>query len=275
MGRTLLLYHTDNDGFGAFLAFYTRGFPNMAYVEYEYGRELPDVSQYDRLIFADVIGDLGIIGDLLHSGMGITIIDHHVSLKEKVPAEWYDLPNFEYVYDSEKSGCVLAWEYLNKGKQVPELLSYVQDRDLWTWNLPNSREVNAGLDSISKDYVTWTWYLWNTEKLFLRGQAVISHIDRTVALIAKQAQPVDTGVCVCNCTSHWSEVGNYLIEQGEYQTAFLWYETNDGSRKWSIRGEGAREYAEKMGGGGHPRAAGFLEQDNVDPAWMLVSDLIN
>ena len=38
---------------------------------------------------------------------------------------------------------------------MPLLLLYVQDRDLWRWELEHSREVNATLVLIAHDFAAW------------------------------------------------------------------------------------------------------------------------
>lgn len=66
-----------------------------------------------------------------------------------------DLAGFPFcIFDTNKSGAVVAWEYLHcsgladppqdEGR-VPELFRYVQDNELQRWELPHSREINAAL----------------------------------------------------------------------------------------------------------------------------------
>ena len=65
------------------------------------------------------------------------VLDHHATAAE-------DLAGLPFVtIDLDRSGAVLAWEHFHPGRPVPLLLRYVQDRDLWRWALPRSREVNA------------------------------------------------------------------------------------------------------------------------------------
>lgn len=92
----------------------------------------------------------------------LRVIDHHKTAQA-------DLAGLPFcTFDMSKSGAVLAWEHFAKPVgdcaccesaeaheewfkstgmrvHVPELFAYVQDRDLWQWKLPHSREVSAAL----------------------------------------------------------------------------------------------------------------------------------
>ena len=77
------------------------------------------------------------------------LIDHH-----KTAAE--DLANVPGChFDTTRSGAVLAWQHFHPGAPVPEILLYVEDRDLWLWQLAHSREINAALGELKKDFAAW------------------------------------------------------------------------------------------------------------------------
>lgn len=48
-------------------------------------------------------------------------------------------------YDESISGAMLAWKYFYEDEPVPLLVELIQDRDLWAWKLPKSREINSGI----------------------------------------------------------------------------------------------------------------------------------
>lgn len=76
----------------------------------------------------------------------VVVLDHHKTAQA-------DLAGLPFcTFDMSKSGAVLAWEHFHVRKReprqtyvLPELFAYVQDRDLWRWELPHSREVSAAL----------------------------------------------------------------------------------------------------------------------------------
>jgi hypothetical protein len=51
-------------------------------------------------------------------------------------------------FDIAKCGAVLTWEYFFPDEPVPAFLLYVQDRDLWTWQQPKSKEINEAFSHI-------------------------------------------------------------------------------------------------------------------------------
>lgn len=83
------------------------------------------------------------------------VADHHKTTAESFSEMFDEIPipsKFKYinngnrfVFDNNKCGAMLAWDYYFPESDVPELIKYIQDRDLWTWTLENSKIVNAGL----------------------------------------------------------------------------------------------------------------------------------
>ena len=109
---------------------------NVEIVQAFYGQEPPDVSGRNVLVF-DFSYPRNILIDMHAKAASLKVFDHHDSAQK-------DLEGLEFAYfDQTKSGATLAWDYFNVGKSVPMILQYIQDRDLWQWKLPKSREVNA------------------------------------------------------------------------------------------------------------------------------------
>jgi hypothetical protein len=55
----------------------------------------------------------------------------------------------------DRSGAVLSWNFFFPEKPLPRLLSYVQDQDLWRWEVPFSREFNIARETIPFDFIRW------------------------------------------------------------------------------------------------------------------------
>jgi len=58
-------------------------------------------------------------------------------------------------FDLTRSGAVLAWEHFHPETDLPRLLAYVQDQDLWQWQLPNSDAVNAAIGIYPRRFEVW------------------------------------------------------------------------------------------------------------------------
>lgn len=59
-------------------------------------------------------------------------IDHHPSAIEKLESIAHTLPGMRSL---DRSGCGLAWQFLHSGREMPDLVRYVEDRDLWRFSL--------------------------------------------------------------------------------------------------------------------------------------------
>src|SRR5581483_7126897 len=80
----------------------------------------------------------------------LTILDHHKSALEQLG----DLP-FAH-FDMDRSGAMLGWQHWHPNEEPPPLIRYVQDRDLWRFELPNSRDVSAALASYPMEFEVWS-----------------------------------------------------------------------------------------------------------------------
>lgn len=90
----------------------------------------------------------------------LVLLDHHATAQK-------DLDGLENVirrnldrtciikFDMAKSGAVLAWEHFLPSFPVPEFFRYLQDRDLWKFELPDSREISMALRSWPMNFDIW------------------------------------------------------------------------------------------------------------------------
>jgi len=162
---------------------------------------------------------------------------------------------------------MLAWKFFRPEHPVPDLIRFVQDRDLWTWEFPQSAAFLSALDLEPNEFPRWAEIAAFTpeqvEAFCQRGTAMNEKFLHLCADIAQGAAPVvfngQSGLMV-NCPGAFcSEVGNILAEQcGTF--ALLWSVSKDGVVKVSLRSVptfNGIALAESMGGGGHPQACGF------------------
>lgn len=155
MARPLVVYHRScMDGAAAALAAWLRFGDEAEYRPASYGDPAPtddEVRGRDVYVldFSYPRAELVRIAaacdsePLLEAPLGrLRVIDHHKTAQS-------DLAGLPFcTFDMDKSGAVLAWEHFTDGGGIlhtPELFRYVQDRDLWRWELPHSKEVSAAL----------------------------------------------------------------------------------------------------------------------------------
>ena len=75
-------------------------------------------------------------------------MDHHTSnfiTMESIKNS--DMMNVKYELDIKLSGCQLAWNHFYPDLLRPWFLEYISDRDLWKFELENSKEINEAPDN--------------------------------------------------------------------------------------------------------------------------------
>ncbi len=253
----LVVYHAGcSDGFGAAFAAW-RWDPAVELVPRTHGEAPPEVAGRDVYVF-DFAFDRPTMEALAASARSVLLADHHASAQRELG----DLPYCRF--DMNRSGAGLAWDVLHPGKPRPWIVDYVEDRDLWRWALPHSREVSAALASFPMELDTWARLAEEArpEDLVPEGRAILRFEERQVERLLRLATRMEIAghdVPAVNSPVFVSELGHRLSIGEPF--AVVWHETADGQRAFSLRsqpdGLDVSEIAKGLGGGGHPRAAGF------------------
>jgi oligoribonuclease NrnB/cAMP/cGMP phosphodiesterase (DHH superfamily) len=300
-GRPLVLYHGPDcaDGFTAAWAAHRCLGGGAEYVPVQYGQPPPDAAgDRDRELYVldfsyprDVMFRLAA---LRHER--VVVLDHHKTARAALDGLEVELASnncgdaLTAVFDMGKSGARLAWEYFFPGEPAPFLVELVEDRDLWRWQAPHSREFNAWLASLPRNFEDWDQIArdlerpWREEGTVIGGRTVgdgwvcdglaESAREQGRAILRYQAKLVDSAcaharevdidghkVLAVNATCLFSEVAGKLAEGRPFGAA--WFVRGDGKKVWSLRsrdgGVDVSEVARRHGGGGHRNAAGYEE----------------
>ncbi len=256
-----VIYHADcPDGFGAAFAAWKRYGAGATYRPARPGDPLPDLAGQDVLI-ADVSWPRAEMLRLAAEARSLVVLDHHKTAE----AELGGLP-FAH-FDMQRSGAIITWEYLH-ASPPPEILRYIQDRDLWRWELPNAREVLAALDSYPMDFEVWDRL--EPAELVPEGRAIERYVDqqlRRLEVKARRRTLAGYRVPVINSPIWASDLGDRLGRDQPF--AVIWSEDAEGNRVYSLRsregGVDVGELARRFGGGGHTHAAGFRLPPDAEP----------
>lgn len=225
-----------------------------------YGEAPPDVTDRD-VILVDFSYKRPELLRMAEQARHITIIDHHDSAQR----ELIDLPaNVRTIFDNSQCGAMLAWQYFFDDRPAPMLLHHIQDRDLWQWRLPLTREIVAALYSYPMDFAAWD-NLMRQPLLTLEheGRTLIrqqeSHIEALIENLTRWIHFGDVAIPAANVPWFYaSEVAGRLAEGNPFAAA---YQDDEHGRKWSLRsakdGADVSAIARALGGGGHIHAAGF------------------
>jgi len=271
--KTIIYHSPCFDGFCA--AWLCYGFwPNATYIARQYGQPIPDdeyINNKDILI-VDFSYTRDIIIDIHQRANSLQVIDHH----KTAASELIGLPYC--LFDMNKSGARLTWEYLNNlGYHPPTgscgihwLVAYIEDNDLWLHELPNSVEINAAIQSYPLDFDMWNRIsLRKLDDLLIEGIAINRYKDiiiRQHAAFARTTTIEGYNAVIAQCTvgnTISSGLADYLLKlYTDADLAIIVTDTFDGmiyrlrSNKVDVS-----KIAMAYGGGGHRDAAAFKYHD--------------
>ncbi len=256
-----VLYHNDADGFGAAYACWERFTDKALFIPVQYNQPVPDLPETIKYLFiVDFSYDRATVQTLAdkYGWDKIVILDHHKTAE-------YELAGLPFAtFNQSKSGAVLAWEHMFPFIPVPLILQYVQDRDLWKFEMPNSKEVNAYIATLPNNFDAWAHF--DLQTAIACGSAIISFQEKQVRRAIKNVrfeQIAGFTVPVVNVSDNISEVGNELCNEfPEALFSASYCDRADGTRSYSLRSNGEFDVsaiAKQFGGGGHRNAAGFAK----------------
>jgi len=263
-----VIYHADcTDGFGAAYSAWKLLGNRAEYYPCKHGTKPPNIKG-KNVVILDFSFDNKTTKRMIKDANGLLVIDHHKSAMVAL----HDITNTHF--DMTKSGAMLAWNWFHPGKEPPKFIQYIQDRDLWKWELPYSKEFSAAFDMVPFEFEEFEKF--EDDSVFddaaKRGSYILAYSKTVVKKVCEKAASRILGgkhVMVVNA-SHWiSEIGSKLSPDCDY--AMIWYyDHNDKDIKVSLRAFhdiiDVSEIAKKFKGGGHRKAAGFRlpGNSNVD-----------
>jgi hypothetical protein len=267
----LVLYHGRScpDGYAAALAAWLYYGGQVELVGLDHG----DVKAVDDLPplqgRAVYVLDFSFSADVLAAidarAAKLVLLDHHKSAAEKLTG--FSCRCGVVHFDMNKSGARLAWEFFHPDAPLPDLVRYVEDRDIWTWQYAESAGYLAALDMEPFDWKRWADIAaFSPEQLrqfTARGEAMDAKFAKLAADIAEGAEEIvfngQKGLMVNAPGVFHSLVGETLSRKcGTF--ALLWTAGKGGVVKVGLRSQRGYDcipLAESMGGGGHAQACGF------------------
>ncbi len=270
--KKLCIYHGNCiDGFGAAWAVRNALGENVEFYKGIHQQSPPDVNGLD-VFLVDFSYKKEVLKNMLKTASSITILDHHISA-EKDLSDLLKSGEIKGLFNMNKSGAMLAWQWFNPGQQAPKLIAFIQDRDLWQFKLKGTREIYAALSSYPYDFELWDKLMASNddelETLKRDGKAIERRLQKDVKELTASGirRMVIAGydVPVLNASSAYVSDAGHIMSIGEPFAACYWDHPN--GRSFSLRsskdGIDVAEVAKKYAGGGHEKAAGFT----VDIGW--------
>lgn len=289
--QPLIIYHANcMDGFAAACVVAKHLHGRGEYVACQYGDPVPDVDGREVYI-VDFSWKLPEMLDIVKRCKRLVWIDHHKTSAEYWPhvyeAQGAKGAGGDTAHNQRMCGALLTWDTLFGNDEVPDVLRYVNDRDLWLKHLPDTDAVHLALSAtymgedparLAGDFLyNDVWKVKDFGRSLKKMQAKRIDAadnraqwldyDTASTLLGYPGHPV-TGHCVCVVnlspeSGDISEMGDKMCREGA-SVAVMYFETLDG---WvhSLRSRPDSEgncvdvsaIAKRFGGGGHKQAAGF------------------
>lgn len=277
----VVFYHANcPDGFGGAYAAWKKFSDGAQYHPLSRSEEPPfDAAKGAQVYFIDFSYDKEVMDGFVTVAKSVTVLDHHLGVKEVVES----MPHF--VFDAERSGAGIAWDFFHPGALRPQLLNHVEDDDLFRFAVPDTREIITYLEVQPFTFAAWDEISTTLddaslkEKLLEKARVYREYFEILAHLAVDHAKLVSfEGYEIYFASSHplkslKSLVGNMLAtKHGPFSLVVSAHPEGYGV---SIRGDGSvdvAKIAQKFGGNGHPSSAGFLIPREGPFPWEIIKN---
>lgn len=316
MTKVVFLHANCADGFGAAYAVWSK-YPTAQFIPCWYGEKsfaeaLSKVEgplQHKEVFIVDFSFPRADMETLFNTAGRVVWLDHHKTAFEAFGFDGlqryfsatdpsWKWPEHEIVLDNNRSGALIAWNYIFPGEDCPALFAAIDDYDRWQFKLDNTKAINKAIWS----YVPWTFEMWGKfandsylSSLIEQGETLQRVHDANVFTAVKSGKIncwIGTPPCeeyapikeydatadgfvmlglAVNCPGNMaSDVGHMLAnESGTY--GLCWSLGSDFKVKCSLRSNGEYDVsaiAKAFNGGGHRNAAGFTISVDTLLEWL-------
>lgn len=264
--KPLVIYHGNcADGFGAAWVFKRFGDREYDFHAGVYQNPPPDVEGRE-VYLVDFSYKRAVVEQMREKASRIVLIDHHkTAIDDLMPL--IESKAIESLTSLDHSGAVLAWQWFNGNglhDTCPQLIRHIEDRDLWRFALPGTREIQANVFSHPYDFAVWDKLMERpVDELIAEGRAIerkhFKDIDELTQVVTRRMVIGGHNVPVANLPYTLTSDAGHKLAKGEAFAGCYW-DTPDG-RVFSLRsqddGMDVSEIAKQYGGGGHAHASGF------------------
>ncbi|KAK8916234.1 hypothetical protein KSP39_PZI022822 [Platanthera zijinensis] len=294
-------------------------FPNPVYDPISID-SLP-LDELSDVYLLDFVGPPGFVARLSSKVDSVTVLDHHKTALEIIDENASEFGNIYKVIDMERSGATIAYSYFydkllrkgtlpethggecnhnflpeNKVEKVYSLFKFIEDGDLWRWELPHSRAFSNGLKDLNIEYdVNRNSCLFDQlmnldpDLLISLGKDTFAYKQKLMDEALDQSYEITLG---CGLFGHCLAVNADYISQLRSE---LGHQLAVKSRNLNLRGIGAVVYkvprlknvhmlkvslrsldledttpiSQEYGGGGHRNASSFILNANEFIKWKV------
>jgi len=234
---------------------------DLRFLPVKYQEDPPILRPDSKVYIVDFSYPRNVILDL-QSRHEVVIYDHHKTAQEQL------LGIKGALFDMDESGATLTWKQLFPNQPVPFAVQMIRDRDLWLWEMPQTKAFTEALYNLEDMKVERWQSLFNDTYVF----DLINKGDAIVAASNKQVERQLNNVYWSKLPLHDDVIpminSNHLISetcQAMYNKfpdapyVAMWTLKDDKvfvSLRSSPTGADVSQIAKVYGGGGHSKSAG-------------------
>ena len=266
--------------------------PEVIFVSYGKEQEAIDKANIDSnttIYCVDFAFNKELTLELLRLAFKVYVLDHHKTANENL----HDLRthyNFYFIYDVNKSGASIVRDYckqhlnlyshikLNQKEILNKVVAMVEDRDLWSFKLPMTKEFAEYVfaymqpnDIDKMSIILFKYSFDNLKEICQMGETIMNYKDNIIEKKLKSYVPVyfhvdNTKLLIINETQPdlVSQLGNELCKKYNIPVCLYNISGSESSNKLSValsfrsmeHLEPVDSIARLFSGGGHACAAG-------------------
>jgi hypothetical protein len=246
---------------------------NVVFLEVRHGinyNGLCEKIKNKNVLICDYSFPISLFNDMIKATNGnILILDHHKTAEQQLATV-----NKKYlVFDMTHSGAFITWTFMYGFNNIPNCVLYIEDNDIWTKQLPLTREFTSYIETLPYEYKEYNnlfdeSYLINT--VFTQGLGMVLKDTQYIIQLSKQAITYFVEIsgryyfiaCVSSSILR-SDIGSHLLSYYKNINFTMIY-SNNISRNYttvSYRSNNDKTdvslIAKINNGGGHRNASGF------------------
>jgi len=233
---------------------------------------IPDVTGRNVLM-VDFSYSKSVIRHMRKTAKSFVLLDHHEKAILLLSGE------DNCYFETKQCGASMAFRYFyGHNTPIPEQILHTRARDLWIWDIPDSREVSMAvytylkLDDNDNNIKLWSDYLTNNNTLAefkLKGKPIWDNAKITIEFASRYFVEFNFfgyPTAFVEARNLQSEIGEAILAKREkIQVAVIWsydafnkiYEYKTRSRAADVNAPNVNELCMRFGGGGHKNAAGI------------------
>jgi len=279
--KIAVLYHGGcPDGFGGAYSAWKKLGDTAEYIPVKYGNPPPEGLAGREVYIVDFCYELPEqLEKLAQTTKRLVVLDHHKSNQARVESA----P--EHVYDVNRSGAGIAWDFFHPNTPRPRLIEHLEDDDLYRFTLPETKAIVIYLGVNPHNFEKWDSFATQLENPTTRTELMndLRKYEEYFEILAQhaaaQAKMVNFEGYECFFAnthpfiSMRSRVGRILIEKKP--PIALITSAHPKGYGVSLRSNGTvdvSELAKKHGGGGHSQSAGFGIEWGQPLPWIFLED---